>query len=593
LKNDKILKRATGGQDTIADDMMPASGIRPLIFDDPGLLFLRHHGAGLGYLKDSGRYRLLPFLSKLGADFEQAYIDNEAPNAVRLLKNNREVRNKASFELTLEHLAKGTKFMWQVALWWYPEQIFGVADAVVHTSSWLYKRYPHLKPIEDEPPHHCLIEFKFSRDLESTGKQDHLRHASSQLRLYSYILGQLQAFMPPRAYIISRDTIDSPIVVDVELKLDQPLDDELSDLRDAYLDIKRRSDLRPWKDPEVRLNPSNKSDEPYHDAKQEILKTMIKPRSLLMLSGVGPETARKMRLHGFKDIDDLLSRDIDRLQLEKVDGIYPALAERLRATLKANKSGKASDIPSHPSLRSRDVEIMLDVEYLSSLRPDFDEWPLLSGTPMIFMIGCGYKRDGKWTFKRFTAEEETHEAEAKMLRKFLSFLRSQGVFDVSKTSALYHFSSAEVWQMRNAALRHDLPQLETLPFVDLREVFMEGPICLPGCWNFGLKEIMEALGAYAPYYRVEWPDGMSGQAAQVAGWMAYDDDEPLKSPEMRLIAEYLEKDCVALERIFAWLRNNRQPTKKKAMGTGWYRSVNATLQISARSEIHSTGWYRQ
>ena len=400
--------------------------------------------------------------------------------------------------------------------------------------------------------------------------------------------------MPPRAYIISRDTIDAPIIVDVDLTLDQPLSEDLTDLRDAYLEIKRRgADLRPWKDEKVRLNPLNKSDEPFHDAKQEILREKVRPRSLLMLPGVGQETARKMRLHGFKSIDDLLSRNIDRIRFEDVKGIYPAMGERLRAILKANKTGEASEVPSHPALRRRDVEIMLDVEYLSSLRADFDQWPLLPGTPMIFMIGCLYKKEGKWTFKRFTSEAENYEAEATMLRQFLAFLRAQGVFDPAKTAALYHFSSAEVWQAKQAAQRHYLSQLENLPFVDLREVFMEGPVCIPGCWNFGLKEITRALGDYAPRYGVQWPDEMSGQAAQIAGWIAYDDDEPLKTPEMKLIAEYLSKDCLALERLLAWLRNNRQPKNKKAADqVGWYRISRTTPMIRATTGDQGKGWYR-
>ena len=489
MQKDKILERASGGQDAISDDskLMPASGVRSLIFDDPGLLWLEHHGEEEGYHKDSGRYRLLPFLSKLGAEFEEAYIRHEAPEAVRLLQHCGEMRKKESFEKTLEHLEKGTKFLWQAALWWHPEKIYGVADAIVHTS-WLYKRYPHLKPAKDEPqepPHYVIIDFKFSRNLGTTEKKAHLNHATLQTKIYTFILAHLQGYMPSRAYIISRDTIDAPIIVDVNLKLNQPLDDELTDLRDAYLDIKLKgADLRPWKDESVRLNPQNKSDEPYHDAKQEILREKVRPRSLLMLPGVGEETARKMRLHGFKNIDDLMSRNVNRIRFEDVDGIYPALADRLRAILTANKTGKASAIPLHPSLRKRDVEIMVDMEYLSSLRPDFDDWPLLSGSPMIFMIGCLYKKEGKWTFKRFTSEEESHEAEAKMLRKFLSFLRSQGVFDPTKTAALYHFSSAEVWQARQAAERHGLWQLETLPFVDLREVFLDGPDLFAGLLEF-------------------------------------------------------------------------------------------------------------
>ena len=51
--------------------------------------------------------------------------------------------------------------------------------------------------------------------------------------------------------------------------------------------------------------------------------------------------------------------------------------------------------------------------------------------------------------------------------------------------------------------------------------------------------------------------------------------------QMRLIADYLEKDCVALERILAWLRNNRQPTiKKEAMSASFHGSNRSRNTIS-------------
>jgi hypothetical protein len=594
---DKLIEKATGGMDTICSDAMPASGIRPLIFDDAGLLWLEHHGeAEEGFKRDGGRYKLLPFLGKLGNEFEAAYIRNEAPEAKRLLEHDWEVRKSVAFEKTLDHLKKKTQFMWKAALWWTPAQIYGVADAIVHTS-WLYKRYPHLKPAQREADHFVIIDFKFSQKLETTAKRADLEHATNQVRIYSYILGHLQDHMPARGYVISRDTVDAPIVVDIDLELNQPLDEELTDLRTAYLDIKvRGSDLRPWTDRQVALNPSNKQDEPWHDAKTEILKERVKPKSLLMLPGVGPETARKMRLHGYKNIDDLLKRNIDRLKFEEVEGIYPAMAERLRAVLKANKTGEASPIPTDLVPRRMDIEIHIDTEYFSNLNVDFDkDWPLLSGTPIIFMIGCRYKESGEWKFKRFTVAEESFAAEEVMLRKFLAFLRQKGVFDPSKQVALYCWSNAEASACRQAAQRHDFPQLDNLPFIDLLKVFKDGPIALPGMWSFGLKEVAEALGDYAPHYRVEWPDGLdSGQNAQIAAWTAFDADEPLKTPEMRLIAEYLEQDTTALDRILAWLRNSvKSQNRKEASWNGWYRNATNTGIVEVGLSGQTGVWYRR
>src|SRR5690348_12989389 len=101
---DKIVEKATGGQDTISPEFMPASGIRLLVFDDPGLLWLEHHGEEEeGYQRDRGKFKLLPFLGKLGNDFEAAFIKHEAPGAVRLLEHDWDCRKREGFEKTLEH----------------------------------------------------------------------------------------------------------------------------------------------------------------------------------------------------------------------------------------------------------------------------------------------------------------------------------------------------------------------------------------------------------------------------------------------------------------------------------------------------------
>ena len=50
----------------------------------------------------------------------------------------------------------------------------------------------------------------------------------------------------------------------------------------------------------------------------------------------------------------------------------------------------------------------------------------------------------------------------------------------------------------------------------------------------------------------------------VMGWRAYQEPEPLETPEMALLTDYLEADCRALLAVLRWMR--QCDTMDKAAG---------------------------
>ena len=277
------------------------------------------------------------------------------------------------------------------------------------------------------------------------------------------------------------------------------------------------------------------------------------------------------------------------------------MAARIRAVLKANRSKKATPVPMHVVPRRAEVELFCDFEYFSNVNSDLEaEWPNLRGCEMVFMIGLGYQERGKWQYRYFVAEEESHKAERKMWRQFLAFLEEKGVFDENRTAALYHWSDAEPKQVRQAIERHGraLKRLTDLPWCDLlHDVFYAAHLAIPGAWKYGLKEVSAALGKYSGAHQVCWPEGLSsGQAAQVAGWEAYRQAKPLETPEMALLTKYLEADVKALWCILRWLRDSTQSEKKRranaAIGS-WYTMLvgeEAHRAEPSRSK-DAMGWY--
>ena len=174
------------------------------------------------------------------------------------------------------------------------------------------------------------------------------------------------------------------------------------------------------------------------------------------------------------------------------------------------------------------------------------------------------------------AEHEHPDAGKKTFGDFLTFLHHVSAFDADRTAALYHWSPAELSQSAAVAERHGLERMAELPWVDVRQVFANAPIGVPGAWGYGLKEIVKAVDEYAPEYRSPWPDDLSpGLGARVMGWAAYDQPHPLDTTEMRTLTDHLEADVKGRWQILRWLRDTSQTKSASApvrngRRDGWY-----------------------
>jgi hypothetical protein len=567
-----LVLAATGGFDTVQKDWMPATAIRPLLFDDPGLIWLDYFGEENGFKHDSSPYEFLNFIGTKGRQFEDKWIREVASTAVLICTQDFEVRSRERVIQTIEHVCKGTPVLAKPALWWSKERIYGVPDLIVHTS-WLAERFHTLIPgFEDESPaphvtggdrpgHYVVFDIKFTTGLDGSDKKLAFANYAAQTRIYSFMLGQLQGSMPRHAYIVARDRLFDPMPIRITSALDQPLDGDLASLRDQFLQIKSAgSKYLPWRDSIVESNLSNK-DEGWTTAKELIATDKVPGRDPSLLYQVSLSIKRELNSLGFPNLDSLLAIDPVRVPLEKCKGLGPKRSKPMRAVLEANRSGKPVK-PSAALLPAvRRHEFFVDFEYLTNVNVDFDkQWPTLPGNEMVFMIGVGRNTSEGWAFAPFVAAAENPQQEKEMFSEFLAFLdrETNGRTTDPSEVVLYHWTGAEVWQARRSSDRLALSvshSLRMLPWFDLQKPFVEGPAAVPGAWAYGLKEIALALGNLDAKLAVQWPQELSeGLNAMVMGWRAYSGADPLQSNEMVLLRQYLEVDCAALSAVLKWLR---------------------------------------
>lgn len=544
------------GVEVVGAGWMPATATRPLIQEDPCLLWFDHHGAAHGFERDAGQYDFLAWIAVQGARFEDRWTREFCPNAERVVSQDFGVLERKAWDRTLELLASNQRAIAKAPLWNAAEELYGTADLLVHTD-WLYALFPHLRPNYDEPPHYVVLDLKFTTKLDSSEKKLDLAIARAQVRVYSYILGCLQGFMPQRAFIVTRDRIADPLPVSIDAERGKELCAEIAAMRDVHREIKVGGALYlPWQHEIVRPNFCNEMDSPWHGAKKRVAEEYWDGKPIELAPRVGKAQAKALAELGYSSLRDLLSKDPDDIPLAQVKGLGGAYLERTSAVLRANREGKAPTIPPSFVPPRHELELFVDYEYFTNLNCDFEnDWPTLAGTSICFMVGLGWEENGEWRFLSFAALCEDKESENRMFEAFLAQLGAMGAFDPDKSCRLYHWTSAEVTQSRKASEEHGLPMLANLPWEDLQKTFYQVPIGLPGCWDFGLKSVAKALAKLSPEHAVEWPDDLgAGLAAMVAGWDAYRQSAPHESSAMLTLTKYLEIDVKAMWQVLKWLR---------------------------------------
>lgn len=574
MLNPSLLDIAIGNNQKAPFDWMSATQVRPFILEDLGAVWLKYHGEKHGLLPDKeSPYEFSNFIFEKGRQFEAKWVKEIAASAIRVCKEAYEVTSADKVRGTFELMQKQTPIIYQSALWWAPEKINGVPDLLVHTSWLLEKSNELLNKTEkheilellkesNNDGFYIVFDLKFTTKLEDNKKATDFQNYASQVRIYSYMLGHLQGLMPQKAFIITRDKIFEPIPVVITSNINEPLDTDLAEIRDKFIDIKLNGDkYLPWRDEFVTVNIHN-SDDQWSAAKKEIAWNKMPGKDSGLLYQIGAKTKIDLAGLGFPNLDSMLNEEPENIPFEKCKGLGSKRSKQIRAVLQANRTN--SPVIPHPEIipDKRPFEFFVDFEFFTNVNVDFEkQWPILEGCEMIFMIGVGWEENEKWNFKTFTAEKEEQQYEKKVLEQFADFLKSKtedSFIDNNKT-ALFHWYSAEVSQTKRAIERHNLPNnhsLCLLPWYDMQKVFLNGPSSIPGAWDYGLKEVAKSLGKLYPEYDPQWPGELGeGLRAMVMGWRAYENEKPLETQEISIIIQYLEADCKALWNVLRWIRS--------------------------------------
>ena len=568
MLEDYLCEDAIGGGDFAPKGWMTPSALRGLCGGDLSSLWLEHHGSAYGFKKDDLAQSLTGFIMKKGNEYEAAWIAALASGAVCVCDGPSDSVDPEKVRSTFALMQRRMPVITQAALCCAGESIYGIADLLVHTH-WLKSNGlslgQHL-PVEQEggEGHYVVLDIKFKSGLAGKDGMVNDRYVSSQVRLYTYMLGQMQGYMPAFAYVIARDRVKDPVPVPIGSQFGAPLDNDLAALRAQFQDIVLQgAGYTPWKDERVFIN--NFDDAAWATAKKTIAEVMITGKARELCYGINSQRRDCLTAMGFLSLQNMLDNTITTAQMTALPGIGAVRAGQISAVLAANRTGRPFVPGAKPVPAKRPRELYVDTEYFSNLNVDFSQIdftqdsPELRGCAMIFMIGVGWENaEGEWEFKSFLAGAENWDSEKKLLDEFCEFLESHGCTGDSGDTVLYHWT-ADAAKVRAAAEAHGYLNghlLRGIAWEDLNTFFTRAPLAIPGAWGYGLKAIGVSLAAYDAAYPLTWPATLSdGASAMVQGWEAYAGPDPTASKNMQDLIPYLESDCRALYQITRWLRS--------------------------------------
>ena len=248
----RALLHAATEYSQVQTDWFPANRVKLLLEENPALIWLEHFGHLSSFKPDKSENRLRDSMFIKSREFEKAWCEHNCPSVVRVCSEADEVRSAKKLRETFALMTRCVPVIGQAALWWAPEQIYGTADLLVH-SVWLNKRFPGLMtPAEAAKPapklgdagtkgHYVVVDLEFNTELEEPKSKKDQQVYAAQVRLCSYMLGQLQGVMPAAAYVITRDRVSKPFEVPIKSRVAEPLDGDLASLRDHFADKAQRA----------------------------------------------------------------------------------------------------------------------------------------------------------------------------------------------------------------------------------------------------------------------------------------------------------------------------------------------------------------
>lgn len=410
-----------------------------------------------------------------------------------------------------------------------------------------------------------------------------------QLAIYNCAVGNIQGFIPPKAYIMAKawkidkknDYKEGYCCFDLlgEIHYDG-FDSKYIDKTVEAIEWRRRvmSEGKEWNPyiptiQELYPNMSNKNDAPYSKIKKDIADHLCEITSVWGVSDQHRKNAHSVGVMSWKD------KNCNSVTMKIGGDVKPNTIDEILYT---NRSKHATVRPKRVKLNtskwktSSPVDFYIDFETVNCALFEtgtLDIFNSKSISDMVFMVGIGHvehtTNGNKFIYKCFTSDSLTTESENNMFTDFSEYLNSK-ISELDPESKyiprLFHWSSAELTNVKHINDRHNgkfkfLEDKDNIRWVDMYNIFTKEPITVKGALSFKLKDIAKAfynLGLIKTSWSENGPsDGLGAMMMAIKYYKnkQLHNDQPDANSFFKSIVDYNEVDCKVIWEIVEYLRN--------------------------------------
>jgi predicted RecB family nuclease len=171
-----------------------------------------------------------------------------------------------------------------------------------------------------------------------------------------------------------------------------------------------------------------------------------------------------------------------------------------------------------------------------------------------------------WKYKKFICNKADLDEEFRIMNEFMTFIQN---FE----KKFYWCAERRFWDVaerrqfdRLSDISRDSEHLDIISdqwklnldnWIDMCNIFKSEPIVIKDCFNFGLKNIANAMYKHKLISTKLDSECSNGLIASVNAWNVYQDHaDPTNSEIMKDIIKYNEFDCKVLWDILRYLRKN-------------------------------------
>ena len=598
-------------------DWVSATKARNYMNQDPILDWFELYGDENGFQRDTAAPKydvnldFVQLLFRKGNEFEQLVVNHlmqkfGSGKFVTVAQNYKDSRDSKKQEETLQHMKEGVPFILQGVLRNSDNKTYGMPDIMVRSDyipripdTQEHKDFQFLdKPAKElgKDYHYRIIDVKFTT-LTYNADGHYLLGAGaykSQLAIYNKALGKLQGFTPPEAYLLGRNwkrtkagsefsgegAFDKLGIVDL-FNIDREYEKKAEEAVEWVRKVRKEGKLWTVADLQVHdiwPNCNNTYDYPWHNAK---IKIATEFDELTKVWQIGPKERAQAHNQGIFSWKD------PELTPEKM-GIKGAVKSSIiRDVLEINNQDEHKVLP--PVISNNDknwqqkpkLEFFVDFETVSNIEDDFSQFPKQGGQELVFMIGCGYEKNGDFEIEVFTAKNLSIEEEARIMTEWFDYMdgiKSEILGSDADIPNIFHWSPAELTFMGVAQdnlegdevgmldkiykdRKNMITNWKNLPWFDFLKVMKSEPIVVKDAFGFGLKAIAKNLEKHG-LTSTTWDDGPTdGLGAMVGAW--YCDRiskeqgiDMIDTEIMQGIKKYNIIDCKAMWDLINYLREN-------------------------------------